>query len=105
MLTRSVLSDNSLRAAATAPAPVPMTESELAEGAYHAQEALQLDLTDPAAVAQADQTVRAASSGLFEATYDVAAVKRFLAALRGAAKQRGVPPHELWSALDSLERM
>lgn len=37
-------------------------------------------------------------------SYDVKAVKAFLAALRAAAVQRGVAPSALWSALDALER-
>lgn len=81
-----------------------MTESELAEAACFAAEALNIDLGDPACFAKAEAAVRAAETGLFEPRFDNRAVSRFLAALSVAAEQRGVPPAELWSALDALER-
>lgn len=81
-----------------------ISESELAEGAYYAAEALNLDLTDPAVFVHAETAVKAAGSGLFEVSYDVGAVTRFLMALKTAATQRGVQPAALWSALDALER-
>ena len=85
----------------------PMSESELAESAYSAAEALGFehdDLSDPASFGHAEAAVRAASSGHAEAEYDVHAVGCFLVALKAAAAARGVQPSALWSALDALER-
>ena len=85
------------------PSAVPMTESELAEGAYNAAEALQLDPTDPASFVKAESALQAALHGFTMANFDVEAVGRFLAALKVAASNRGVPPAQLWSALYALE--
>ena len=81
-----------------------MSESELAEGAAHAAEALNLDLTDPSCFAQADAALRAAESGALEPHYDARVVRRWMVALATAAQERGVAPAQLWNALDALER-
>ena len=81
-----------------------MSEGELAEEAVHAAEALNIDLSDPACFTKAETALNAAESGLFEPRFDGRAVRRFLNALATAARQRGVQPAQLWSALDALER-
>ena len=87
------------------PPPGPMSESELAEGAYLSAEALQLDLTDPMSFQRAEDEIRDVQSGFVPPpNYDVVMVKRFLKAIKLAAAERGVPPIDLWRALDNLER-
>ena len=81
-----------------------MNESELAEAALEAGEALRLDLSDPDCFAEAEEMLRSVEAGVSDQQFDVPAVRRFLGALAHAASERGVPPSQLWSALDALER-
>jgi len=81
-----------------------MSECDLAEAAHHAAESLNIDLSDPGCFNHAEETMRAAESGLFETRFDARALRRFLTALATAANDRGVPPSQLWNALDALER-
>ena len=78
------------------------SESEMAEAACYATDALGIDLSDPACFANAEATVRAAEEN--PCSFDVVAVGRFLNALKAAAAQRDVTPGALWCALDALER-
>jgi len=75
------------------------SESDLAEWANHTAAVLRVDLEDINCVQAARDAITHMRSG-----EDSSALNDFLCALCATATQRGVPPHQLWSALDALER-
>ena len=69
-------------------------------------EMLGADLSDPDCFAQAEAALAdpAVAIACFGPSFDSHGARRTLAALAQAADERGVPPSQLWNALDALER-
>jgi hypothetical protein len=87
-----------------------MSESDLAEAAHLAADVLGADLSDPGCFDSAQSTVEEMAGrpddafALFGPCWDAHTLRHTLTAVAQAAAERGVPPSQLWNALDALER-